>query len=1145
MKILVWVPPWSAQGDPLFYRNCLQKHLIPQANLLASAKCSVDLVFPELLHNERGLVDKSVKIIDISLMTQIALIGSFSDPSLSFYREDDDVLISRIISGLSQFLAQSYDVILLWETPVPFFRQMYPDALIVEQMPGAFSRPPYPHMVVFDPTGLYRNGSLYLYAKDIQESPCDQKSSSIAAEFAGNVRTAINSLQPFGRNLLDRDGRFRKLVLLPLQVSAHYSFQADTSYENQSDFLLDVLNRYSDDVGIVVTQYVTPRVKDTVLTKDVVNTLRSRWSNLIYREEFDTIPSVSQYLLPLVDEVVTCSSSLGLQAMAWPRRLTVWQNTFLQPFTSEETDITRLSKEEKYHNTLAFLINRNQPMASAILEDRQFLLSLLEEMHGRKRSGASGLDLLPSFSDIDPGYSLRLLDSFSTERAGRDLEKNSSNKSSEQNDLKKFRHFVSDPAIKAITFDVFDTLIRRPTEMPADVYKFIENQALKITDGISEDFAVIRLNAEIETRKNILKGEITIEEIYKAVQAFYGLNEELTSCLMQAEIELETRLVQARQFGKKFWQIAFSTGKPVYLVTDMYLPEDVIITMLDKAGYKGYRKIFLSRNYGVRKKEGGLFDHVLTELGLAGSAVLHVGDNRIADIEQAQARGIKTFRIVRSVDRMRGNEHFKKIYSPKSGIGERARSAIAGLTAHVLFDAPGGAFEKSSHFQGSPYNLGYAALGPMLTGFMLWLGRQAKRDGISRLYFLSREGWIFKQVYDVLHVSDSDAVPSQYLYASRRATRVAGLQTKGDLLALAGQPFRSGVMVGELLNSRFGVASSEIEIGVWQASGYTSSTEKLESDPSGRVKFSSLCAALSDRILEQAEAERSVYKEYLHRSGFDGEVLPAVVDLGWRANIQGAIGDLLGKQLHGYYYATLQGGELWKSKGHRIWAYAGDMISANHPSAVVKNRQFIEYLTCHIESSLIRLERKDDAIVPVFRHEENLGNRRSLIEEIHQGAIRFAMDFYSEFNHVADQIWVDPFLAERVFASFVASPNKEDAAMFVGHHCEDALGGIKRQFIIHSDKKNAHVSSVWKAGAQAFFDNTPIPVKDEKKIDSKMNFLREGKDSMAADSVGMWLESKIIQVLTNKRKYAKYERDRHAFFLDSKNPLAKIWYKWA
>lgn len=64
-------------------------------------------------------------------------------------------------------------------------------------------------------------------------------------------------------------------------------------------------------------------------------------------------------------------------------------------------------------------------------------------------------------------------------------------------------------------------------------------------------------------------------------------------------------------------------------------------------------------------------------------------------------------------------------------------------------------------------------MGPFVTGFMLWLGRQAKRDNISHLYFLSREGWLLKQIYDVLHKDDVNAVPSTYLYASRRATRVA------------------------------------------------------------------------------------------------------------------------------------------------------------------------------------------------------------------------------------------------------------------------------------------------------------------------------------------------------------------------------------
>jgi hypothetical protein len=491
---------------------------------------------------------------------------------------------------------------------------------------------------------------------------------------------------------------------------------------------------------------------------------------------------------------------------------------------------------------------------------------------------------------------------------------------------------------------------------------------------------------------------------------------------------------------------------------------------------------------------------------------------------------------------MRGNEYFKAIYPPKSGAGERARSAIAGLTAHALFDAPAGESEKNAHFHGSPYNLGYAALGPMLTGFMLWLGRQAKRDGISRLFFLSREGWILKQVYDALHVSDSCAVPTFYLYASRRATRVASLQTKGDVLALAGQPFRSGISVGELLNSRFGLVPTDIGVEVWSECGYTGPEDKLESMPSGRIKFSNLCVRSYDKILESATAERSVYLEYLHCSGIAEEKMPAVVDIGWRANMQGALGNLLGRALNGYYYATLQGAEVWKAKGHRIWAYAGDMIAANHPSAVVGNRHFLEYLTSHIEPSLVRLERNDAEIIPVYRMDENLGQRRLLIEEVHHGATQFARDFHAEFDHLVDQIWIDSFLGERVFASFAESPSKSDAAMFIGHYFEDALGGVKKQFIIKPNSKGAHADSVWKAGAQAVFKNVQTQITSDKK--PAIRKIQAEVIDVDEESPRRWLEASIIRALSTERKFAKYERDRDGFFLDSKNPFATAWYKW-
>src|SRR5690606_24453531 len=263
-----------------------------------------------------------------------------------------------------------------------------------------------------------------------------------------------------------------------------------------------------------------------------------------------------------------------------------------------------------------------------------------------------------------------------------------------------------------------------------------------------------------------------------------------------------------------------------------------------------------------------------------------------------------------------------------------------------------------------------------------------------------------------------------------------------------GQPFTAGVGVGELLASRFGLRSENIDPALFVVNGYSNAREPFSADQVARAAFSRLCGALAENILEQAAEERAAYMDYLRQAGLIDTVKPAVVDIGWRANMQGALGLLLGRPVSGYYYATLQGAEVWKARGHRIWAYAGDMLSANHPSAVMEHRHLLEYLTCHVEPSLIRVEKIDGAIRPVFRQEENIGIRRQLIEAIHSGAIRFAKDMRSEFGDVLNQIWIDPFLGERVFASFVSAPHKIDAQLFIGHHFEDAVGGLSKRYII-------------------------------------------------------------------------------------------------
>lgn len=1141
MKVLFWVPPWAAHGDPLFYLNCVKKHLIPQANLLAGAGCSVDFVLPEIMAVERNRLKDSINVIDISYGDQISIFGSFSDVSLDLYKNKTSDFVLNIGRELKKRLSAAYDVILLWETPVPFFQEEYADALIVSQMPGAFSRAPYPHTVVFDPVGLYKDGSLYKDAKNIVEGRLSA-SSSIAKEFSYEVRKSIGAINNFSR-IKTFGKKFTKYKLLPLQVSAHYSFLADSGYSNQSDFLLDVMSNTAHDVGVVVTQYVTPNVSDTVLNKDVLIALRRRWPNLIFKDEFDRVSSVSQLLLPLVDEVATCSSSIGLQAMAWDRNIEVYGDTFLKPYSN-------LAKNgfssEICANTLDFLLLKNQPLASFILNDENFLMNIIQEMIFRKKSGTVGADLMPAFNDIDKSYIDKLFSSFEVDKAARTISSASPSWSAQQNDINKFRRALKDENIKVVTFDLFDTLIKRPTEVPADVYKFLEESALKVTQGIAEDFSRVRLNAEVETREASEKGEISLVEIYEFIKNYYGFSQDITDALMRVEIEKEIEFISSRDFGRKLWDIAISSGRPVYIVSDMYLDLSTIERMVEKAGYSGFAGIFLSSEYGVRKKEGGLFDKVLESLKVNGDQVIHLGDNKAADIDQSQSRGMKSFRLLRSIDRMRGSSIYKNIYSPKLGVGERARSAIAGLTAHELFDSPSGDFEKNSHFQGSPYNLGYAALGPMLTGFMLWLGRQAKRDAIDKLYFLSREGWILKQIYDELHRSDTDAVPACYLYASRRSTRVAGLESKGDVLSLAGTPFRAGVSLGDLIGSRFGLDPSKISDEIFKSAGYVNGADEiLQSDQISRMKFSGLCAEISEDILENAIAERRNYLKYLRHVGFDSSGKSAVVDIGWKANMQGALGSLIGRPITGYYYATLQGAEVWLSKNHHIWSYCGEMLSLGHPSTVLKNRHMLEYLTCHVESSLVRVDFENN-FRPIFRDEENAGNRRSLIEQIHAGAINFSSDFTNSYSAHFSQIHIDSFLGERVFSSFLEKPSSVDAAMFVGHHFEDALGGVKKQYIITPNDRDAVNQSVWKAGAEVVYV--------DKKLDSPRgaiipaaravvneNFPPQSIEEQA--SIFIRLEKTVVKRFSSEKKYSKYERDRDAFFMDSKSVLLKKWYR--
>ncbi|HCD3549022.1 TPA: HAD-IA family hydrolase, partial [Escherichia coli] len=677
--------------------------------------------------------------------------------------------------------------------------------------------------------------------------------------------------------------------------------------------------------------------------------------------------------------------------------------------------------------------------------------------------------------------------------------------------------------------------------------KFLETKMLHISNGVAENFSRIRHVSEVEARNEKDSKEVTLDEIYDKIKEFYKLDRETINNMKWAEVEYETKIIKPRPAGKKLWDIAKKTGKPIYIISDMYLPKDAILNILKINGYDGFEKVYISNEYGVSKKEGGLFDLVINESGVSPNNILHIGDNNISDNKEPKARGIKTYRLIRSIDRLRSSEVYSKIYPEKIGNNELSRSLLAGLTAQKIFDSEIDPGAKKSHFYGDPVNLGYAGIGPFVSAFMLWLGRKAKQDNISHLYFLSREGWLLKQVYDVIHKDDKDVPSTTYLYASRRATRVASLRTLSDVISLSSHPYQGNITVGTLLEDRFGINVTKITQEQWEEAGFIGPEDKLTTDIVERKKLLNLCTIISDIILTHAKNERKSYLNYVNSTGLSTEKKPAIVDIGWRANMQGALSSLINKPLDGYYYATLQGTEIWFDKGLKCNGFMGDLLSANHPSYVVQNRPLIEYLICHTEPSLITIS-DDDGFKPIFRPESSIGHRRILLELVHQGAIQFATDMMNNFRDSIDQIWIDPFLAERTLSSFLQTPDFTDAQLFIGHTFEDALAGVKRKYIISPTDKDFSKDSVWRQGAAVLYSKKAVANKSSKPSPQLKESVKTPTNITSKETIKYnWkraVEAKIIKSLVSQKKFLKYKNNRDGFFKDSKYKIIKKMASW-
>ncbi len=181
----------------------------------------------------------------------------------------------------------------------------------------------------------------------------------------------------------------------------------------------------------------------------------------------------------------------------------------------------------------------------------------------------------------------------------------------------------------AVSFDVFDTLLLRPYAKPIDVFYHIENQTGEF------GFATERIAAEMRTReKNPGREDINFDEIYDEIDDKF-------KHLKQTEIDWELQVLNQNPEMKRVWDYAKSKNKKIIIASDMYLPVNVIKKALIKNEFADYDYLYVSGELAKTKHFGTMYEHIISDINLKSSKILHIGDNYHSDYKRAKKLGIK------------------------------------------------------------------------------------------------------------------------------------------------------------------------------------------------------------------------------------------------------------------------------------------------------------------------------------------------------------------------------------------------------------------------------------------------------------------------------------------------------------------------
>ena len=522
-----------------------------------------------------------------------------------------------------------------------------------------------------------------------------------------------------------------------------------------------------------------------------------------------------------------------------------------------------------------------------------------------------------------------------------------------------------------VSFDVFDTLIKRSTIDPGGVFDLL---------GIvhcDSAFREKRIQAEREARKKAIaqgREEICVKDIYVCMPSPYCND---IDYWIDIELDMELSVCYCNQTAKEVYDWCVEKKKHILITSDMYIPKSFLIQLLKKCGYNNYESIYLSSEKGVKKRTGNLYKVILEDYNIDAKNIVHVGDTFKSDYVMAKRAEMEAVLLARN------NRGLTKFCSSR-GV-EKAEKAKYSELVDFIQNHISSAWDDYFQF-------GYEAFGPLLYGFTKWLYQDVTEKGIKKIFFFSRDGYILQKAFREMY---GDAVENSYFYVSRRSLRVPQLWIHPDICDVV-----DSFPQVSMLTVRAFVKNLGLDVEDYQECaskyGFCADDVLMRKDITSNEKLRAFYEEIKADVIRNSKREFDLLVQYMKQEQFEGDI--AVVDIGWRGSLQYFLHNIIKYTdirvfMEGYYIG------LTHNKWNEINAQG--FIRDNESTGICDSLQgsigLIEYIFVSQEGSCKMYRDEQTQIMPVLFDYEYVSNGKREVEADHarslqSGALQFVRD---------------------------------------------------------------------------------------------------------------------------------------------------------